>query len=156
METKDIVRDLRLPGISRSLLNRLSSKELSIDDFLRECAYWSIKDGFDGLRPRQLPQMPAKALEFENMPLSQRLKIDCLKFYAEFPQVKEYYEQRLFILHHNQGSLDWLRDMKKYIPESDTETQMKIDNRICDFRAGEDEFNALVDSVKSVFEAEIV
>jgi len=152
-QVKDILRDVRLPALSKNLLGRLIVKELNLDQFLRECAYWAIKDGFDDLRPRHYPTKPTKALELENMPLQQRLHLDYYKLYMEFPQIRTYYEQTFFIRNHNSGVLSWLHEIKSYLPEDDTIIHNRINARILEFRAFEDDLTLQAEKIKDVFEA---
>ena len=156
-QIKDIIQDVRLPATAKNLLHRLrDTKELTLPQFLQECAYWALKDGFDELRPRQFPQMPDKAIELENMPLPARLKLDYYKLYAEFPQIKEYYEQRIFIINYNKGVFEWLKEIKLYIPQDDELSHRKINERIFEFKAFGDELSLTAEKVKEIFEAQEV
>lgn len=151
-QLKDIIRDTRLPVTSINLLGRLRIKEFTLEQFLRECVYWALKDGFDELKPRQLPQRPSKVVEFENMPLHQRLKTDYLKIYADFPEVKDYYDQKIFIINYNKGVLEWLKELKSYITQDDELSHRRIDERIFEFKAAEDELSVIAEKVIETFE----
>jgi hypothetical protein len=137
-QIKEIIPDTALSATSLSLLGRLRAKTLSIENFMRECAFWALRDGFDELRPKPYPTRPVRATELENMPLNQRLKLDYDKFYAEFPQIREYYEQRLYIRNWNKAALEWLNEIKRHIPEEDIISHKRIVERILEFRAMED------------------
>lgn len=152
-QLKEVIHDVRLSATAKNLLHRLDIKELDYNDFLRECAYWAIKDGFDDLKPRQLSQPPNKVIELESMMLSQRLRLDYSKLYAEFPQVKDYYERKLFNINYNKGILDWLKEIKNYVSEDDQIFHLKIDARILEFRAFEDELSILAEKIKETFGA---
>lgn len=137
-QIKEIIQNTGLSSISLNLFGRLRVKKLTIEEFMRECAFWALRDGFDELQPKIDPTRPQKVIELETMPLHQRLKLDYNKFYAEFPQVAEYYKQKLYIKNWNKAMLEWLNEIKKYIPEEDDVNQRKIMERILEFQAVED------------------
>jgi len=152
--TEDIIKDMKLPALKNVLLNKLRLEEITLKQFMVECAFWAIKDGFDELRLKPYPTCPPRAQEIENMPIEQREKLDFAKLCSQFPQVKYYYEQKLIIANHNKGVLDWLRDIKFHIPTEDTLLQDKLDNRIAEFTLFEQEQNELVEQAKKIFETE--
>ena len=136
---------------SKSLLKQLDSKELVLTEFLSECAYWAVKEGFDELKPRVLPTKPPRALEMEVKYFGREDAADWNKIYQEYPEVKGYHEQKLFVEHWNVSTKKWLKEMLGYIPEGDFPTRDKINDRLKMFVEVKDE---LLEKAKKTFEAQ--
>jgi hypothetical protein len=134
MEKEDFVFNLELPAQSKRLLSSLQNREMTLDEFMVECAYWALKDGFDDLRPRPLPTKTGKVLEIEGFDMDTKAKFDYAKCYEKFPEVKKYYADRMTIINKNKSDLEWLEKIKGYIPEGDVSAREKIEQRILKFK----------------------
>ena len=131
---EQILPDLGLSAKSKALLKQLHDKELTLNDFLMECAYWALRDGFNDLRPRPLPTRPDKVVEIERMGRDEMAKIDFIKLNEKFPEVKKYYADRSMVINENGARLGWLKEMLEYIPEQDLTAREQIEQRILRFR----------------------
>lgn len=132
---KEFTQNPQLPATAKDLLRRLKDKELTLDQFLSECAYWVLKDGFNQLFPKVSPEKPSEANELENMPEHEQNKFNYLDYFNKNPKVRDYYEKKAESKNWNRGTEEWLEDMFKYIPEEDFVSRGKIRNRILEFRS---------------------
>lgn len=147
-QTAEIVRDLELSKTCKALLARLRSRELTLPEFLTECAFWAVKDGFDGLYPLQYPSKPADVKEYEQMSLERRIALNS-QFYQDHPSINAYYDQYQMVKNRNAGTLEWLIRVLDYLPKEDIITRSKVEARIKDFEGG----NEILDKVREVFNA---
>ena len=147
--------EVRLSGAAKGLLAKLKVRggDLDMAEFLSECAYWALRDGFDEIRSYQYPSEPRTTayVEYAQFPREKRLRLDA-KFFTDNPEINGYGTQRLFIYHKNKSLLEWLQDLKKYIPAEDVVSQQKIDNRISQFRVEDD---PLIEKAKDIFNVEL-
>ncbi len=134
MELPKIV-DTMFPKTAKKLLNELATKKLTLAEFLTECAYWALKDGFNQLFPKSYPDKPSKANELEGMPEHEQSKFNYLDYFSKNPDVKLYYDKKAEIQNWNKGTEEWLADMFKYVPEEDFVSRGKIRNIILEFRS---------------------
>jgi hypothetical protein len=134
MEKEDFVFDIELPAQSKRLLSSLKNREMTLDEFMVECAYWALKDGFDNLRPKPLPTKTAKVVEIEGFDIDTKAKFDYAKCYEKFPEVKKYYADRLTITNKNKADLEWLEQILRYIPERDEQAREQVEQRILKFK----------------------
>jgi len=149
--------ETRFSGTSISLSDRLKAKELTLDEFLKECAYWALKDGFDELMPVQLPTRPTTNafIEFEGLPELQKAKLDP-DFFRKHYEIIEYYQQVNSITWRNKYTLDWLKEIKGYLPADDLMSLQKLDNPILEFRAWFDDNPVMIEKIKDTFQAKEV
>ena len=150
----EIPQNIGLSGTSVILLNKLQSKQITLTEFLRECAYWALRSGFDELHPKPYPTKPQKALELEQMSLKQRLVLNYQRIYIDFPEVENYYKQRWSVKIWNKAIFEWLEEIKGYIPQEDELSHRRIDERIEEFRAFEDGLSLEAERLKETFDAE--
>ena len=143
-----------LSSTSTQVLNRLRAKEITLPGFLTECAFWAVRDGFEELAPHPLPTVPTTEAfnEYINLPFAQRERLDGT-FFLNHPEVNGYYQQVNSVKWRNKFILDWLKDLKGYLPVDDEIYLRKIDNRILEFDAFFDENPIIVQKIKSVFQA---
>lgn len=141
-------------GTSNKLVDRLIAKEITHDEFMRECAYWALKDGFDDLRPYPLPSAPTTEAfrEYDGLPPERQLKV-AGEFFLKNPEINEYFNRANSIKWKNKYILDWLKEIRAYIPAEDELSRRKIDNRIIDFIAFFDDNPLIVEKIKNTFQA---
>ena len=153
----DIFGNMKYPQTAKRLLNQLNIKELTLKDFLMECAYWALKDGFDELYPKPYPTPPNTEAfrEYESLSLERKLKVN-YDFFYKHPEINEYYQQKNFIKNHNNATLLWLKELQGYVPEGDSPSHQKIKNRILEFQAFLDDISPSVEKAKEVFDGSIV
>lgn len=113
------------------LLRQLRTKEITLDEFEMQCAYWGVKT-MDNLYFKSLPSRPMAVVEYEQLSYSKRSKLN-KEYYEDNPEVSRYYEDRERVARSNKESLRMLKMYKKYIPESDIENHEKLDKAILDF-----------------------
>ena len=101
MELPKIV-DTMFPKTAKKLLNELATKKLTLAEFLTECAYWALKDGFDELRPLALPNKPSKILEYESFTIDKIHNLD-RKYYEDYPEVLGYYHKLFWVINKNKA-----------------------------------------------------
>lgn len=118
---------------SKQLLSQLASKELGEKEFLLECAYWSLKEGFDELKPRTIPTKPPKATELE-IKYKDKEDVDWTKIFNDYPEVKGYYELERQVKHWNLGTMGWLEELLRIIPEGDFISRDKVTKKLNVFK----------------------
>ena len=114
------------------LLKQLKLKEITLKEFLMQCAYWGIKT-IDDIYFRSLPSRPMEVVEYEQLSYSKRSRLT-KEYYEDNPGVLKYYEDKDRVLRSNKDDLWRLRIYKKYIPESDVKNHEKLNNKITDFK----------------------
>ena len=114
------------------LLKQLRTKEITLKEYLMQCAYWGVKT-MDDIYFRSLPSRPMEVVEYEQLPYYKRNKLT-QAYYEDNPGVTKYYEDKEMIVRSNKDSLWRLKTYKKFIPESDIKTHEKLDKAINDFR----------------------
>lgn len=139
---------------SKNLINRLKTKEITLKEFLQECAYWALKDGFDDLRPMSFPTPPNSPAfnEYDALLPERRAKID-LDFFKKNYEINAYYAQVLFVRNHNKANMDWLNHVKFYLSEEDLIMRQRVDNRLLEFNAFIDDNPLMVEKIKATFKA---
>jgi len=133
----DTILELRLVKTGKDLLRRLDSKGLTFSEFMRECAYWALKDGFDELRPKPYPTKPQQVVEYEALDKYAREKYDWQKLRENRPQdyevMQKYFEQRLAVKNENKAILERLETIKTNLLPDDVLNQARVQQRIYDF-----------------------
>ena len=114
------------------LLRQLRTKEITLSEFLMQCAYWGIKTLGD-IYFRFLPSRPIEVVEYEQLSYSKRDRLTW-EYYKDNPGVLRYYEERDKVLRSNKDNLWRLRQYKEHIPESDVKAHEILDKRILDFK----------------------
>jgi len=135
------------------LLNKLRSKAITLEEFLRKCAYWAIRSGFDELMPLSLPTAPTTQafVEYESLPPERKLKLD-IDFFYKNPEINEYYRQVNMIAQRNKKILEWLKEIRDYLPKIEKIYLRKIDERIIEFQGWFDDNPVIVEKIKNIFE----
>jgi len=126
--------------IARTILKLLTTKKITLNEYLERCAYWGMKT-LEDIYFKSLPSKPLKVISYEQLSYSKRQKLTH-GFFVDHPGIMRYYEERDKIILENSNSLWRLKTYKKYIPETDLESHEKLDKRIMDFKmkiAGYDE-----------------
>jgi len=113
------------------LLRQLKTKEITLEEFLMQCAYWGVKT-LDDIYFRSLPSKPLSVFEYEQLSSYKRQKLT-QEFFYDSPEIMEYYDEREQIIRINRTNLWKLRTYKKYIPESDAASHEKLNKKIMDF-----------------------
>ena len=118
--------------IANMMIKQLRRGEITLKEYLMKCAYWGVKT-LDDIYFRSLPSRPLEVVEYEQLSNYKRQKLT-QEFYIDNPGVMRYYEERDTIIRINETNLLNLKIYKKYIPESDTASHSKLDEKILDFR----------------------
>jgi len=134
-------------GKGAALLNKLQTNE----EFARECAYWALREGFDELRPHFYPTKPDKVIEYESWPLFRRARLK-ESFYNDYPEINSYYQQRFLIYWKNKATLEWLKEILRYIPPTDTLAVRRLDDRILEIQAWFNDESPEVNKVIEIFD----
>lgn len=117
------------PERSKMLLQQLHEKKLTLKEFLMECAYWALSEGFDELKPKMSPSKPLRVGELEHKYENEK-DVDWAKILADNPEVRGYYDLAKETEAWNLGTLAWLWQMSHFIPKEDYPSQDKIQARI--------------------------
>lgn len=130
----DVFGSVAFSGVAVSLNNRLDTKQITLQDFLRECAFWALKDGFDELRIYPFPTPPRTEAfnEYERLSPDRKKKVDPDVFRKNL-EILAYYTQVKFVENRNKDTLKWLKDILSYLPEDDFVSRKKVEDRILEF-----------------------
>ena len=96
-----------------SLLRKLRSKEITMEQFLRECYMWTVEviESFQFLK---LPIKPKVVEGYELLPDGVRSNL-AKEYFNDHPQVLEYYRQVTSAKNINQALYNWLKDCMKLV-----------------------------------------
>lgn len=114
------------------LLKQLRTKEITLKEYLMQCAYWGRKT-LDDVYFRSLPTKPLKVVEYEQLSNYKRQRLT-QEFFVDNPRVMRYYDERDKVIRMNKTNLINLKTYKKYIPESNVKNHERLDKAINDFK----------------------
>jgi len=114
------------------LLKQLRTKEITLEEFSMQCAYWGVRT-LDDIYFRHLPSKPLEVTEYEQLSNYKRQKLT-QEFYVDNPGIMRYYDERRRVERINKTNLLSMETYKKYIPESDIKSHEKLDKKILDFK----------------------
>ena len=118
--------------IANMMIKQLRSGEITLEEYLMKCAYWGVKT-LDDLYFKSLPTKPLGVFEYEQLSKYKRQKLT-EEFYVDNPGIMRYYDERDKVIRINKTNLWRLKTYKKHIPESDTASHKKLDEKIIDFK----------------------
>jgi hypothetical protein len=118
--------------LARMMLKQLNRGEITLEEYLIQCAYWGVKTLGD-IYFKSLPSKTLEIIEYEQISYFKRQKLS-QGFFVDHPGIMRYYEERDRIILENSNSLLRLKEYKKYIPESDLKSHEKLDKAILDFK----------------------
>jgi len=129
--------------LANQLLKKLNDKQLTLEDFEKEIAYWYITDFLEQCYYKPLPTKPEAVKEFEQKHKS--WKSEARKKGRDFDEdlfletqmkreVEYYYEEKDRIRNINASNYYWLKDLKKVISGEDVVSHQKLDIKINEFR----------------------
>lgn len=145
------------------LLNKLSTKEIDLAEFCKQCALWGMElPCWTDYEVRQFPFLPKEVQEYNALPIEKRIRIDNSFFYQ--PPVVEYLKSRSSIFADNLSDYQWLLKAKSHIPDIKEyfEFHIRLDKKLSEFEdwfnncgfAGYPIKNKTLDNIKDVFSAE--
>lgn len=105
---------------------KLSMRELEI-----ECIAWLL-DCFSEIHVRAMPTMPPELADYQAMTYKERSKIGH-EFWKQ-PNIKDYLDTKHLIKNENETRLKQLQEFYAIIPEEDTPTKEKYQQKINEFR----------------------
>lgn len=136
--------DKECAKIANDYLKRLSSGEITLEEFEKEIAYWFVTDYLNKLHYKPLPTKPNNVVSFEedlNREKKKHRRIGVSKFDEdEFTEkamtrdITNYYDDRNEIENINNSNLKWLIQLKSIIPAGDLITREKLTVKINEFR----------------------
>ena len=147
---------MNYPERKNALLAKLSTKELTMEQFMLECALWSLETPcMVDYEVRQYPLAPKEWQEYENLPLDKRLKIDSGFF--QQPSIKEYISMKSRVYSGNWADYSWLNDCKKIIPDTEEylSSHLKLDEKLIGLRNWIFDTSPQIDKIREQFNAEV-
>ena len=118
--------------IANMLLKQLKTKEITLKEFLTQCAYWGVKT-LDDIYFKSLPSKPREVVEYEQLPWAERKRLTW-EYYSDHPEVMGYYDEEERVMRMNKTNLMRMKEYKEHIPESDVKAHEKLDKRILNFK----------------------
>jgi len=113
-----------MPELGKNLLKQLRNKEISIDEFNFECAYW-LTQFISDCRFEPYPDKPIEIRQY----------IDKKAVNSKYEVKDEFWRQGIIVRYierykevyaKNMSNLFWLVFMKKHIPKEDTINQKRV------------------------------
>lgn len=117
--------NVEVPKLGKDLLGRLNSKEITMEEFDRECAYWMLQY-LNDYRWLPSPTIPNELTDYWRRRQINN-KTDVSEAFWQKPVIKKYIATEAHIRATNLGSMHWLKFMKKHIPQDDVVNQKRID-----------------------------
>ena len=120
----DVSVDVRLPKQGKALLARLQSKQITMEQFEQETAYWMM-DSLNGCRWVCYPLVPNDLMEYYR-----RRKVDKRfsmgdEFWQQ-PHIRQYIETNSRVKAVNMSNRHWLGETQRLIPKEDVESHKRI------------------------------
>jgi len=122
------------PEISKSLLAKLGSKEMSLPQLAEICARWTLSPGcWESITIKSFPTPPPEWQEYEQSSKEERAKIKPEFFQQD--SVRAYLSGRNMVLASNFSHYSWLRECKKSIQDTAENFPLhkKLDEKIIAF-----------------------
>ena len=148
----DTYGNTNFSGTAKVLLQKVRGGDLTMDEFLRECAFWALKDGFDNLRVYPFPYKPQSEAfkDYHTLTHMRRTKVDPVTFLRN-PEILDYFDQVRRVRNMNRNSFEWLKQLREYIPTDDMANLEKISARIQEFQDCIDQENEMIENVRRNF-----
>lgn len=109
------------------LLNRLESKELTMDRFLLECSRWTL-DLLEEYKFKPFPIKPLEVEAFEKIPGRESL---AASYFEENPCIMPYYDAIRKIKAENRAIREWLGECRKhFIKFNEFDNATRISKRL--------------------------
>ena len=124
MET-NLKTNPQLPIIGKELLKKLDSKQITMADFNKECAYWMMGDVSTMFYKADNVHKPDILVQYEE-DKSRDPKHQVASSFWQRTDVREYTALTHTIRSGNHSNWYWLHFMKKYIDPKDNINQAKI------------------------------
>ena len=121
METKI---NLQLPIIGKELLSKINSRQITIPEFDKECAYWMMGD-ISTMSYKDDVHKPDIIVNYEGE-RDRDPKYQVAPSFWSRPDVKDYMAQKRSLLSQNHANWHWLHFIKKHIPKEDMINHRKI------------------------------
>jgi hypothetical protein len=114
------------------LIAKLYAGAITKDEFLRECTYFTLRCGFDELKPHQMPTKPIALRKFEELPEREKKKAREITF--DEPEVRNYLAQKNAVIRRNSSNLKWLKEnLSRLESYGDPHYSEMVRTRIQDF-----------------------
>lgn len=114
------------------LHRKLKTRQIPLDEFLKEISYVALRYGFDELIPRQYPREPQELVEYNQLSKYQKGQMNNDFWWQD--SIRNYLDVKSQVTAHNHGVLCWLKEISTYIPQEDFLSQGKIKNRLHEFK----------------------
>jgi hypothetical protein len=120
----DVNVDVRLPRQGKALLARLQSKQITMEQFEQETAYWMM-DSLNGCRWVCYPLVPTDLMEYYRR-RKQDKRFSMGEEFWHQPHIRQYMDANSRIKAVNFANRYWLDYMQHHIPQEDMESHKKI------------------------------
>jgi hypothetical protein len=122
-----------------------------MDDFLRDCAIWTIREGFDEIKPKNLPTPPTTPAfkEYDNLTPERRSKL-IHSFFLDNPEINNYFSACLWVNNTNKANMEWLNEIIGYLPTEDVISRKKVEDRLDEFKVFFNE-HPIINKIKNTF-----
>lgn len=106
-----------------------------IPDCNKEIAYWVIKT-IEDIRFKPEPTPPKEFMEFKRSSFKDQKSLEANGFWQD-QLIKQYTDSRDMAKTENKGNIDWLTEVKGWLPKEDEQNIQKIESKIYDLRLGQ-------------------
>lgn len=116
--------DLQSPKLGKELLRKLSSKEITMEEFDKETAYW-VLEHIEALRWKPAPSQPGEVADY-NRRRSTNKDFTLPKEFWQQQHIRAWLATDTHIVCENRSSWYWLQFLKNHIPPQDGTAHIKI------------------------------
>ena len=113
-----------LPKIGKEILNKLTMKQISIEEFNKECAYWMI-DTLKEMNYKPNPTEPEIIRNYE-IEKDRDPKYAVANTFWNRDDVKDYMKQKSLVYNLNYANWYWIKFIKRWLPAEDLPNQNKV------------------------------
>ena len=130
--------DINLPVFGKALLNRLETKQITMDEFDLECAYWLAtfldldKDGMNELQWKPYPTEPEEVKVYYQK-RAKDPKYTLPNSFWQQSYIVNWSNQSSGIAARNNSNWYWLNFLKNHIPQEDLVIHSKINETMRSF-----------------------
>ena len=115
-----------------SLLGKFHSKQITLDELNKECAYWYL-DCFEEISIKAYPTQPNRYRDYVSMDYDEKKEVP--RTFWLLNDIKDYLDQKFLIKNENKASHERLKEFINYIPESDFVARSKYQQKINEFES---------------------
>ena len=118
------IKDSFFPKKAKELLDKLRTKQIPMNEFLSECAYWGVQY-IDQYRMKPMPTKPQEVVEYWDR-VKTNANYEARPEFWRVPHIAAYVEQARKVDGENRGNRGKLRLILEGLPKEDNVSRGKV------------------------------